>query len=87
MFYVIGTCRIRVFIHYQWLLISSDAGTEGARRATAPPQYLADQLTLFEPGRADYTHLLLLLAPPNFSPSGITAKYNVSTFRQVGSGC
>ena len=25
-----------------------------------PPQYLADQLTLFEPGRADYSHLLLL---------------------------
>jgi hypothetical protein len=24
------------------------------------PQYFADQLTLFEPGRADYPHLLLL---------------------------
>ena len=35
----------------------------GARGATGPPpQYLADQLTLFEPGRADYPHLLLL--PP-----------------------
>ena len=30
-----------------------------------PPQYFADQLTLFEPGRADYPHLLLL-APPMF---------------------
>ena len=30
-----------------------------------PPQYLADQLTLFQPGRADYPHLLLL-APPMF---------------------
>ena len=30
-----------------------------------PPQYLADQLTLFEPGRADYPHLLLL-APSMF---------------------
>ena len=29
------------------------------------PQYLADQLTLFQPGRADYPHLLLL-APPMF---------------------
>jgi hypothetical protein len=34
-------------------------------------QYFADQLTLFEPGRADYPHLLLL-APQCFSPSGIT---------------
>ena len=30
-----------------------------------PPQYFADQLTLFEPGRADYPHLLLL-APSMF---------------------
>ena len=37
-------------------------------------QYLADQLTLFQPGRADYPHLLLL-APQNFSPSGITDHY------------
>ena len=26
----------------------------------APPQYFADQLTLLEPGRADFPHLLLL---------------------------
>ena len=33
----------------------------GGRGATVPPpQYLADQLTLFQPGRADYPHLLLL---------------------------
>ena len=43
----------------------SDAGTGGARGATAPPQYLPDHLTLFQTGRADYPHLLLL-APPNF---------------------
>ena len=30
-----------------------------------PPQYLADQLTLFQPGRADYPHLFLV-APPMF---------------------
>ena len=30
-----------------------------------PPPYLADQLTLFQPGRADYLHLLPL-APPIF---------------------
>ena len=35
------------------------------------PQYLADQLTLFQPGRADYPHQLLL-DPQCFSPSGIT---------------
>ena len=32
-----------------------------------PPQYLADQLTLFEPGRADYPHLLLLASPMFFT--------------------
>ena len=31
-----------------------------------PPQYFADHLTLFEPGRADYLHLLLLAPPPMF---------------------
>ena len=41
------------------------------------PQYLADQLTLFQPGRADYPHLFLL-APQCFSPSGITALYSVA---------
>ena len=35
------------------------------RKDTGPPQYLSNQLTLFEPGRADYPHLLLL-APPKF---------------------
>ena len=49
----------------------SDAGTgggqggRGAGGPLPPPQYLADQLTLFQPGRADYPHLLLL-APPMF---------------------
>ena len=28
------------------------------------PKYFADQLTLFEPGRADFPHLLLLAPPP-----------------------
>ena len=41
----------------------SDAGTGGAT-ALPPLQYFVDQLTLFEPGRADYPRLLLL-APPN----------------------
>ena len=39
----------------------SDAGTGGP----LTPQYLADQLTLLQLGRADYPHLLLL-APPRF---------------------
>jgi hypothetical protein len=39
-----------------------------------PPQYLADQLTLFQPERADYPHLLLLAPSQCFSPSGITAQ-------------
>ena len=41
-----------------------------------PPQYLADQLTLFQPGRADYPHLLQL-APPMFLPSSIIEKYSL----------
>ena len=40
-------------------IVCSDAGTGGGG------QYFADQLTLFEPGRADYPQLLLL-APPMF---------------------
>ena len=39
----------------------------GARRATGPIPYLADQLTLLQSGEVDYTHLLLL-APQIFSP-------------------
>ena len=38
----------------------------GARGATAPPPSFADQLTLFEPERANYPHLLLLPPPPMF---------------------
>ena len=37
------------------------------------PQYFEDQLTLFEHGRADYPHLLLLPPPQCFSPSGMTS--------------
>ena len=32
-----------------------------------PSQYLADQLSLFQPGRADYPHLLLLATPMFFT--------------------
>ena len=37
----------------------------GPGEALASLQYLADQLTLLQPGRADYPHLLPL-APPMF---------------------
>ena len=53
-------------------LNSSDAGTGGARRATAP-QYLADRLTLFQPWGAYSAHPLLL-APPMF----FTFRYHCS---------
>ena len=43
----------------------SGAGTGRGQGSHWPPQYFADQLTLFEPGRADYPHLLLL-APSMF---------------------
>ena len=56
----------------------SGAGTKGAQGGHWPPQYLADQLTLLQPGRKDYPHLLPL-APPMFliSPSGITVINNI----------
>jgi hypothetical protein len=37
----------------------------GPGRPLPPTQYLADQLTLFQPRRADYPNLLLL-PPPKF---------------------
>ena len=49
----------------------SDAGTGEAMGATGPPQYLADQLTLFQPGVGRLCPPLPL-APQSFSPSGIT---------------
>ena len=51
-----------------------EPGGPGGRMAS--PQYLADQLTLFQPGRANNPHLLLL-APQSFSSSGITESYVV----------
>ena len=53
-----------------------------------PPQYFADQLTLFETGRADYPNLLLL-APQCFSPSGITdscTKFAMYSEINIGQG-
>ena len=67
-----------VKIYFCWIPFGictylSDAGTEGGPGGPLPPpQYFADQLTLFEPGRADFPHLLLLPPPQCFSPSGIT---------------
>ena len=46
---------------------------------TVMPEYLADQLTLFHPGRADCPHLSLL-DPQSFSPSGITEKQKQNQF-------
>ena len=45
--------------HQSWWNYSNTVVPEpgGAKGATAPPQYLSDQLNLFEPGRADYPHL------------------------------
>ena len=37
----------------------------GGGATASPPQYLADQLTLFQPGMADYPHLLITTGTPN----------------------
>ena len=53
-----------------------DARTGGGGQGGQwPPQYFADQLTLFEPGRADYPPHYYWPPPPLqcFSLSGITA--------------
>ena len=45
----------------------------GARSAPGPPpQYLADQLTLFQPGEGRLSPLITTGIPQIFSPSGIT---------------
>ena len=53
--------QLYLIIYIQWCRNRGGGGQGGPW----PPQYFADQLTLFEPGRADYPHLLLL-APPMF---------------------
>ena len=49
---------------YCWAVMPEPGGPGG------PPQYLADQLTLFQPGRADYPHLLLLAPPMSYLTYG-----------------
>ena len=58
------------------LAVVPELGPALMRGATShwPSQYFADQLTLFEPGRADYPQLLLL-APQCFAPSGTTVMH------------
>ena len=47
-----------------WKVILQWYRNRGGQRGHWPPQYLSDQLTLFQPRRAGYPHLLLLA--PNF---------------------
>ena len=62
---VIGLCisywkievQKRNIPHLKAFAVMPEPGNQGGHW---PPQYLADQLTLFEQGRADYPHLLLL---------------------------
>ena len=63
----------------------SDAGPGGGALA---PQYLADQLTLFQQGRADYP-LLIPLAPPmffTFRHHCLVPKYNYIVCMLADSG-
>ena len=69
-------------MHYETCTWDSDAGTGGPGGGPLAPQYMADLSTLFQPGRADYPHLLLL-APQCFSPSGITALHLKQTFPPI----
>ena len=59
---VYGPCSF--FSYYILPNTSQSAGTGGAGGATGPPQYLADQLTLFQPGVGRCPPLPL--APPKF---------------------
>ena len=49
-------------VFYDYISVMPELGGPGG---PWPPQYLTDQLTLFQPGEADFAHPLLL-APPNF---------------------
>ena len=55
----------------QQLIITSVMPDLGGQGGPLAPQYLADQSTLFQTGRADYPNLSLM-APQIFSPSGTT---------------
>ena len=78
--------RILVRSAHQTQTCCSDAGTGGPGGPLAP-QCLADQLTLFKLGRADYPHLLLCTGPLNvfhlpaslFSIRHITARKTFSS--------
>ena len=71
--------QLQLFSHLWDLSVVPEPGGPGG--PLAPPQYFADQLTLFKPGRADFPHLLLL-APPMF----FTFRHHwlVITYYQVG---
>ena len=56
--------------------MASDAGTVGGGPGgpqVPPPQYLADQLTLFQPREDRLSPRITSRSPQFFSPSGITA--------------
>ena len=61
--------RIQVAAYNGAHTVISDAGTGGG--GPLAPQYFADQLTLFKPGRAHYPHLLLLSLPNVYPCFGI----------------
>ena len=47
----VGLVESHIFLQVGWgALICSDAGTGGPGGPLSPPQYLADQLTLFQAG-------------------------------------
>ena len=74
--------KIRALFGKMWSLFRTQwCRNRGGKGDIWPSQYLADQLTLFQPGRADDPHLSLLSpppGPPSFSPSGITGTREMS---------
>ena len=55
---------LKFWIQGCWMQWCRNRGDQGGHRY---PPYLADQLTLFQPGRAYYPHLLILATPMFFT--------------------
>ena len=53
-------------LHNTYWSRDAGLGRAGGHGALLTPQFLADQLTLFEPGGADYSNHITTAPPPGF---------------------